>query len=88
MTEPSEPPRAFSIAFGWIGLVVGGLGFIMYWGATSLPERGSTGPWLPDLETIDLVLMVVIPIAVACVFGRWGTEQAALSARSRAKRSA
>ena len=72
MSEPNQPQRAFSIAFGWIGLVVGGFGFILYWGATSLPERGSTGPWLPELSPVDLVMMVVIPIGVAFVFGRWG----------------
>lgn len=72
MSDSSQPSRGFSIAFAWIGLVAGGFGWILYWGARNLPQRGSTERWQPEFTALDVALLVVIPLAVAAVLGRWG----------------
>ncbi|MCA8943677.1 MAG: hypothetical protein KDB80_14025 [Planctomycetes bacterium] len=75
MRDPATPPRAFSIAAAWIGLVAGGLVWILYWGARNLPARGSTAEWRPTLDVVDLVLLVVMPLAIAAAAGRLGRNR-------------
>ncbi len=68
--------RSFSIAFAWAGMFGGGVIWIFWWGARHLPERGTPKEeWNPvAFTTLDLVLMVVIPVACGFALGRYGRK--------------
>ena len=71
--EPPPETRAFSIAFGWGGLILGGLLYILWWGAQHLPERGQeVEHGMFDFTTTDLVVLAILPLGVAAIAGRLG----------------
>lgn len=75
--EAGPQARGFSIAFGYGGLLVGGVAWIVWWGSQHLPARGED--WDPDtvvaFTTLDLVLLALLPLACFAVAGWLGRKR-------------
>ena len=81
MSEGGDGPlkggdRGFSIAFGYGGLLLGGFAWVLAWGAMHLPARGQERTYEErmTITTLDIVLMVLLPLLGFLIVGRYGRK--------------